>query len=136
MKHWLVKTEPETYGWADLVSKKEDIWDGVRNYQARNFLKDMAEGDLVMVYHSGKHREVVGLAKVSEESFPDPADEEGKGWVAVRLAAENELKRPVTLQEIKGQEELSEMLLLKQSRLSVMPLTANEFDFILQLAEK
>ncbi|WP_143961880.1 EVE domain-containing protein [Litoribacter populi] len=136
MKYWLVKTEPETYGWDDLESRKEDIWDGVRNYQARNFLKEMQEGDAVLVYHSGKHREVVGVAKVSKAAFSDPADKEEKGWVAVKLAAERKLDRAVSLQEIKSQAELSEMLLLKQSRLSVMGLTAGEFEYILQLGEK
>lgn len=131
MNYWMVKTEPSSYSWDDFVQKEEDIWDGVRNYQARNFLKEMKQGDPVFFYHSGKDKAVVGLAKVSEEAFPDPKDE---AWVAVRLQAHSSLKNPVPLAVIKVEDALSDMLMLKQSRLSVMQLTKTEFDLILKMS--
>jgi predicted RNA-binding protein with PUA-like domain len=134
MKYWLVKTEPETYGWRDLEAKEEDIWDGVRNYQARNYMKEMEAGDPVLVYHSGKSREIVGLAKVSASAYPDPSDKENKGWVSVNLSAQKPLSVPVALARIKEEDALQEMALLKQSRLSVMPLTQSEFEYILKIA--
>lgn len=130
MNYWMVKSEPGSYSWEDFKAKKEDIWDGVRNYQARNFLRDMRLGDLVMFYHSGKDKAVVGVAEVSEEHFPDPSNAD---WLAVRLKVNRDLKNPVSLQEIKSEPELSQMLMLRQSRLSVMSLEKSEFDLILKM---
>jgi len=135
MKYWLVKTEPEAYSWQDLEGKDEDIWDGVKNYQARNFLQEMEVGDPVLIYHSGKNREVVGVAKVTAAAFPDPSDKDQKGWVSVMLAAERALVSAVPLARIKEEEALQEMKLLRQSRLSVMPLTGEEFRVILKMGE-
>jgi len=134
MNYWLVKSEPESYSWDDLNKKGEDIWDGIRNYQARNFLKEMKLGDLVLFYHSGKPKEIVGIAKVSEEAFPDPNDKEDKGWVAVKLKPSKALPKPLTLEQIKTEDQLSTLLLIKQSRLSVMPVEKSQFDHIIKLS--
>jgi predicted RNA-binding protein with PUA-like domain len=133
MNYWLVKSEPATYSWEDLTKKKEEVWDGIRNFQARNFLKDMKSGDPVLFYHSGKNKEIVGFAKVGKEAFPDPGDKEDKGWVAVTLIADKALDKPVSLEQIKSDNQLSNLPLLKQSRLSVMPVQKPEFDYILKL---
>src|SRR5690606_3798168 len=98
MKYWMVKSEPDSYSWNDLVAKDEDVWDGVRNYQARNFLREMQLGDLVFFYHSGKEKAIVGIAEVSQEQFPDPADD---AWTAVKLKAKSPLKNAVSLSKIK-----------------------------------
>ncbi|MBN3584230.1 EVE domain-containing protein [Algoriphagus aestuarii] len=127
MNYWMVKSEPGSYSWDDFRKKGEDVWDGVRNYQARNFLRGMKLGDLVLFYHSGKEKAVVGVAEVSEESFPDPTNQE---WLAVKLKVNSSLKNPVTLQEIKSEDLLSNMLMLRQTRLSVMSLEKSEFDLI------
>lgn len=132
MNYWMVKTEPSSYSWDDFVKKGEDVWDGVRNYQARNFLRQMHLGDPVLFYHSGKDKAVVGLAEVSQEAFPDPKDE---AWSAVRLKARQALNHPVGLDVIKAEDNLSEMLMLRQSRLSVMSVTKEEFNLILALSQ-
>lgn len=132
MNYWMVKTEPSSYSWEDFAKKGEDIWDGVRNYQARNFLKEMHLGDPVLFYHSGKDKAVVGVAEVSAAAFPDPKDET---WVAVCLKSKQALKNPVSLSTIKSEERLSEMLLLRQSRLSVMSVSKEEFNQILNLSK-
>ena len=131
MNYWMVKIEPTSYSWEDFQAKGEDIWDGVRNYQARNFLKEMKKGDLVLFYHSGKDKAVVGVSEVSEEAFPDPKDE---AWVAVKLKAKKALKNPVSLTAIKSEDRLSEMLMLKQSRLSVMSVTPEEFELLIKMS--
>lgn len=128
----MVKTEPSTYSWEDFQEKGEDVWDGVRNYQARNFLKEMRLGDPVLFYHSGKDKAVVGVAEVSEEAFPDPKDGD---WVAVKLKVNSALPNPVSLQSIKAEDLLSEMLMLRQSRLSVMSVTDQEFELILKMGK-
>jgi len=133
MNYWLVKSEPSEYGWEDLFSKGEDIWDGIRNYQARNFLKEMKTGDLVLFYHSGKNKEIVGVAKVSEEAFPDLEEGEDKGWVAVKIKPHQKLKNPVTLDQIKADDLLATLHLVKQSRLSTMPVEKSQFDHIIKL---
>lgn len=133
MNYWLVKSEPSEYGWEDLFSKGEDIWDGIRNYQARNFLKEMKTGDLVLFYHSGKNKEIVGVAKVSEEAFPDLENGEDKGWVAVKIKPHQKLKKPVTLDQIKADDLLATLHLVKQSRLSTMPVEKSQFDHIIKL---
>lgn len=133
MNYWLVKSEPSEYGWEDLFSNGEDIWDGIRNYQARNFLKEMKTGDLVLFYHSGKNKEIVGVAKVSEEAFPDLEEGEDKGWVAVKIKPHQKLKNPVTLDQIKADDLLATLHLVKQSRLSTMPVEKSQFDHIIKL---
>ncbi len=130
MNYWMVKSEPTSYSWIDFTVKKEDVWDGVRNYQARNFLRDMRLGDQVLFYHSGKDNGVVGIAEVSEESFPDPKD---PSWIAVRLKVKKPLKSAVTLEMIKNEDQLSQLPMLKQSRLSVLPVGKEEFDLLLKM---
>ena len=135
MNYWLVKSEPDTYSWDFFVSKGRDIWDGVRNYQARNNLKAMSENDLVFFYHSNKGMEIVGLAKVVKESYQDPTTEDQR-WVVVELAPVKKLAEPVSLSKIKTDLNLSDISLLKQSRLSVMPIKPEEFDRIMYLANE
>lgn len=130
MNYWMVKSEPTSYSWDEFVAKKEDVWDGVRNYQARNSLRDMRLGEPVFFYHSGKDKAIVGIAEVSEEAFPDPKDEE---WVAVRLKVKTTLKSPVTLEMIKSEDQLSQLPMLKQSRLSVLPVGKKEFDLLVKM---
>lgn len=130
--YWLVKQEPETFSWQDFNAAGETLWDGVRNYQARNNLRKMKKGDPVLFYHSVGPREVVGIAEVTEEAFPEPGDDSGK-WSVVRLEPRDTLPHPVTLAEIKDTPDLAEIALIKQSRLSVMPLTAAEFKKICQM---
>ncbi len=132
MNYWMVKTEPGSYSWEDFLAKEEDVWDGVRNYQARNFLKQMHLGDPVLFYHSGKDKAVVGVAQVSEEAFPDPKDGD---WVAVKLKSVRTLANPVSLQAIKAEDRLADMLMLRQSRLSVMSVTKEEFELILTMGK-
>lgn len=134
MNYWLVKSEPESYSWDDFVALGRDHWDGVRNYQARNFMQEMAEGDEVLFYHSGKVRAVVGLARVVRTAYPDPTTDDER-WVAVDLVPLHPLKQPVTLTEIKADERLSEIKLIKNSRLSVMPLSSIAYDLILDKAQ-
>ena len=132
-QYWLVKSEPGAYAWADLVRDGRTAWTGVRNYAARLHLMAMRTGDPVFFYHSVAQKSVVGLAKVSKPSFPDPtADEEG--WVAVELVPVQPLAQPVTLAQIKAQPALKEIGLVRQGRLSVMPLKPAEFARILKLA--
>ncbi len=130
MKFWLVKQEPEKYSFDNLIKDKKTIWDGVRNYQARNNLRDMKIGDKVLFYHSVSEKAVVGMAEVSKENFPDPADEK---WIAVEIKAVEKFENPVTLEQIKNDKKLQEIALIKQSRLSVMPLKKSEFDAILKM---
>jgi predicted RNA-binding protein with PUA-like domain len=134
VKHWLVKTEPETFSWNDLVQKGQDHWDGVRNYQARNNLKEMRAGDLVLFYHSVTVKQVMGIARVVKEHYPDPTTDDDR-WVVVDMVPEKSLKVPVGLEVIKQDERLENIALIKQSRLSVMPLKREEFDAIVQLGE-
>lgn len=132
MKYWLVKSEPQTYSFEDLQKEQQTVWDGIRNYQARNYLKEMERGDKVLFYHSGKEKRVVGIAEVSKSFFPEP-DDASNSWVAVEIKAEKPLQKPVTLQQIKDAEALRDIMLVKQSRLSVMPLSGSEYDFILDI---
>jgi predicted RNA-binding protein with PUA-like domain len=133
MNYWLVKTEPETYSWEDLVKDKKTVWDGVRNFQARNHLKNMKKGDRVLIYHSGGDKAVIGIGKVVKEHYPDPND---GAWVAVDLAPEKKLKKTVTLAKVKADKRLNSMVLVKAARLSVQPVKEIEFDIILQLSEE
>ncbi len=139
MNHWLVKQEPETYPFSQLVSEKRTDWTGVRNFQARNNLRAMKKGDQVLYYHSGDEKAVVGTAHVSREAFADPtvdADDRAGDWSAVELSAGAALHRPVTLAEIKADPACAAMLLVRQSRLSVMPVTRAEYEHILRLGRK
>ncbi|TGD79048.1 EVE domain-containing protein [Hymenobacter wooponensis] len=134
MNYWLVKSEPAAYSWADFNRDGGTDWTGVRNYQARNFLQQMQPGDLVLYYHSVSDKEVVGVAQVAASAAPDATAEAGSGWVAVHLKPQEPLARPVSLAQIKQDERLSQIGLLRQSRLSVMPLRVEEFDVILELS--
>lgn len=130
MNYWLVKQEPEAYSFDDLIKDGKTDWTGVRNFQARNNLHAMKNGDKVMFYHSVSEKAVVGLATVSREEFPDPTDEK---WIAVEIKPIKKFAKPVTLEQIKAEQGLQNIGLIKQSRLSVMPLTEGEFDLILKL---
>ena len=132
--HWLVKTEPSTYSWEDLVRDGSTRWDGVRNALARNHLAAMRKGDLAFVYHSGDEKAVVGIAKVTRTAFPDPTADDAR-WVAVELRAVRALAEPVTLATIKQDAKLKSMMLVKQGRLSVSPVGDAEFDRILALGK-
>lgn len=132
MTYWLVKTDPDTYSIENLINDKKTIWDGVRNYQARNYLKLMNIGDLVLIYHSGDDKAIVGLASVSKDFFQDPTTDDNN-WVAVELTFKEKFNKFLTLEEIKKIAELKNIALLKQSRLSVMPITKDEFNTIINL---
>ena len=131
-QYWLVKSEPEAYAWTDLVRDGRTDWTGVRNYQARNHLKTMLPGDSVFFYASVTTKAVLGLAEVSRSFFPDTTADEA-GWVAVELKPVKTLPRPVTLEQIKAEPALKDTAFLRQGRLSVMPLTAEEFRVIARL---
>ena len=131
-QYWLVKSEPFKYSWAKFNKDKRTFWDGVRNYQARNNLKAMKEGDLVLFYHSNEGKNVVGIAKVVKEFYQDPTTDDAN-WVVVDLAPVEAFKNPVSLEQIKAEESLKDISLVKQGRLSVMPLKAEEFDKILEM---
>jgi len=133
-KFWLVKQEPETYSWADFVQEGKAAWTGVRNYQARNNLRSMNKGDPVLFYHSGEGKEVVGIARVAKAAYPDPTATEGD-WSGVDLAPVKALKKRVAREIIKADKALKDILLIRNSRLSVMPLTEAQFNRILELSE-
>jgi predicted RNA-binding protein with PUA-like domain len=134
MAYWLAKSEPETYSWDELVKKgaKGDSWTGVRNHQAKSNLMKMKKGDHVFFYHSGESREVVGVAEVIREHYPDPTDK-AKTFVTVDLKAGKPLPKPVTLATIRGEPKLSDMVLVKNSRLSVQPVAAPEWALVCKL---
>ena len=135
MKHfWLVKSEPSSYSWKDLKTDGTTSWTGVRNFTARNNLRAMSKGDEVLFYHSVEEKAVVGIAKVVREAYPDKAAKEGD-WSTVDLAPVKPLRRPVTLGEIKANRQLKNIPLVRQSRLSVSPLTAKDFRAILRMSE-
>ena len=134
MNYWLVKQEPEAYSWDAFVKDGRTAWTGVRNFQARNNLRAMKRGDLVLYYHSVSDKQVVGLARVDKEAYPDKTAEEGD-WSCVDLVPVKRLKVPVTLDAIKGDKVLKEMALVRQSRLSVTPLTDQQFKRLLELAQ-
>ena len=135
MNYWLVKSEPFKYSWDQFVQDKETFWDGVRNYQARNNLRAMKKGDLVMWYHSNEGKEIVGIAKVSKTAYQDPTTED-PNWVVVNLKPFKKLKKAISLEQIKADETLQNIGLVKQGRLSVMSLTQVEFDHILKLSQQ
>ncbi len=134
MNYWLVKSEPFKYSWDDFVKEGKSVWDGVRNYQARNNLKAMQKGDWVFFYHSNEGMEIVGLAEVSKEFYQDPTTE-NPNWVVVELKPVKKFAKPVTLKTIKADDRLSSLALVKHSRLSVSPVQKTEFDIILSLTE-
>ncbi len=133
MNYWLVKSEPETYAWAQFVKDGRTAWTGVRNFQARNNLRAMKSGDRVLFYHSNQGRNVVGIAKVVQAAYPDPTATEGD-WSCVDLAPVATLAQPVGLDVIKTDKLLQEMVLVKNSRLSVQPVTEKQFNCVLELA--
>lgn len=134
MNYWLIKTEPNTYSWEDLERDGNTLWDGVRNYQARNNLKAMKTGDLCLFYHSVKEKCVVGFAEVIREHYPDPTIQDDQ-WVVVDIKPVQKLKQPVTLDQVKTDPRLKDMVLVRNSRLSVQPVKREEFDLIVGMAE-
>src|SRR5215213_6460486 len=133
MAYWLVKSEPFKYSWEQFVHDKQTHWDGVRNYAARNNLRAMKKGDEVLFYHSNEGLEIVGIAKVVKEAYQDPTTDE-EAWVVVDLKPVKKLKTPVSLQQIKGEKRLKDMALLRLSRLSVQPVTEEEWKLVLELS--
>jgi predicted RNA-binding protein with PUA-like domain len=131
--YWLVKQEPEAYSWTTFVTEGGTSWTGIRNFQARNNLRAMKKGDPVLFYHSGESKEIVGIARVAREAYPDPTATEGD-WSGVDLVPVKPLKRPVSRQIIKADKALKDILLIRNSRLSAMPLTEAQFNRILELA--
>ena len=133
MKYWLLKSEPDAWSWDNQVKEGASMWDGVRNYQARNNLKEMKKNDLCFFYHSVTERSIVGIVKVVKEYYPDPTDKTGR-FVVVDVKATKKLKNPVSLDQIKENSRLQDIALVKQSRLSVMPLKKTEWDIIIKLS--
>ncbi len=132
--YWLLKTEPSTYSFQQLLKDKRTHWNGVRNFQARNYLKTFAKGDIAFIYHSGDERAVVGIAKVVANPYPDPDPKKPGEWVQVDLEPTQALKQPISLAEIKAHPDLIDVPLIKQSRLSVLPITAHHYETILKLS--
>ena len=130
--YWLVKSEPFKYSWDDLVKDGSTYWDGVRNYQARNNLKAMKKGDRALYYHSNEGKEVVGVVEITREHYQDPTTDDDR-WVVVDVKPVKKLKNPVTLEQIKADPAFAEMKLVRQSRLSVSPVTEDEFQRVLDL---
>lgn len=133
-RYWLMKSEPDAYGWADLVAEGEGTWDGVRNHRAKNNLAAMTVGDRVFFYHSNVGKEIVGIAEITEAGIVDPTDPGGH-WAAVRIKPIEKLKRPVTLKEIKAEPTLVEIELIRLSRLSVAEIRPEEWTKILKMAD-
>jgi len=129
MNHWLVKSEPETYSWDNLVADKRTNWNGVRNFQAAANMKAMKKGDRVFFYHSGESRSIVGVAEVVKEYYPDPTDKEGR-FGMVDIAAVMPVKRPVSLSDIKAEKKLADFKLVRQGRLSVVPVSDAEWKLL------
>jgi predicted RNA-binding protein with PUA-like domain len=134
MNYWLIKSDPEDYGWEHLVKDKKTNWTGVRNFAARSHLKQMKAGDLVLFYHSQKTQAIVGISKVTKEFFKDPTSDDDT-WGAVEIQAVKSFKQPVTLKEVKADKDLQTFQLVRISRLSVMPVTETEFQKILEMGE-
>ena len=133
MNYWLLKSEPSTWSWDDQSKVKKEMWDGVRNYQARNNLMKMKKGDLCFFYHSVNEKKIVGIVEVVKEHYPDPTDITNK-FVVVDIKAKKKLKNPVSLKQIKSQKKLSHLALIKQSRLSVMPIDKESWYLINKMA--
>ena len=133
MKYWLIKSEPATWSWENQLKANVEMWDGVRNYQARNNLMKMKKGDLCFFYHSVKEKKIVGIVEVTKEYYSDPTDKSGK-FVVVDVKAKKKLKKPISLQQIRAEKKLQHLLLIKQSRLSVMPIDLLAWKFINKLS--
>ena len=133
INYWLLKSEPDAWSWDNQVKEGASMWDGVRNYQARNNLKEMKKNDLCFFYHSVTERSIVGIVKVVKEYYPDPTDKTGR-FVVVDVKAIKKLKNPVSLDQIKKNSKLQDIALVKQSRLSVMPLKKTEWDIIIKMS--
>ena len=133
MKYWLLKSEPDAWSWDNQVKEGTSMWDGVRNYQARNNLKEMKKNDLCFFYHSVTERSIIGIVKVIKEYYPDPTDKTDR-FVVVDVKAIKKLKNPVSLDQIKENNKLKDIALVKQSRLSVMPLKKTEWDIIIKMS--
>ena len=134
MNYWLIKSEPNTYSYDDLVKLGQDHWDGVRNYMARNNIMLMKKGDLCLFYHSIKEKAIVGIAEVVKEYYPDPTTDDDR-WCVMDVIPLQKLKKPVTLAEVKADKRLDKMMLVTHSRLSVQPVKKEEFDIILEKSE-
>jgi predicted RNA-binding protein with PUA-like domain len=132
MAYWLVKSEPDTYSWDKFVADKQTMWDGVRNYAARNNLKAMKKGDEVLWYHSNEGLEIVGIAKVAKEHYQDPTTDD-EAWVVVDLKPFKKIKKPVNLEQVKADKRLTNMALVRLGRLSVQPVTDEEWKIIMEL---
>ena len=133
MNYWLLKSEPSTWSWDDQVKKNVDHWDGVRNYQAQNNMKQMKIGDHAFFYHSVKEKQIVGIVEVVKEFYPDPTDESGR-FIVVDIQPVQKVPHPVTLAQIKGHPELQTLALIRQSRLSVMPIDAKSWEIICKMS--
>ena len=133
INYWLLKSEPDAWSWDNQVKEGASMWDGVRNYQARNNLKEMKKNDLCFFYHSVTERSIVGIVKIVKEYYPDPTDKTGR-FVVVDVKATKKLKNPVSLDQIKENSKLQDIALVKQSRLSVMPLKKTEWDIIIKMS--
>lgn len=131
--YWLFKSEPETYSFSQLLQEGKTHWNGVRNFQARNYLKEAQLGDLALIYHSGGDKAVVGVAEVIRSHYPDPDPNKAGDWVQIDIRPQSQFLTPVTLTQIKNTPALKDILLIKQSRLSVMPLLPKHFEIICQL---
>ena len=132
---WLVKSEPFKYSWEQFVKDKKTFWDGVRNYQARNIIQAMKKGDEVFFYHSNEGKEIVGIAKVVKEAYQDPTTDDER-WVAVDLKPVKKLKKSVTLAQLKVEKKLQNLTLVRQGRLSVSPVTEEEWNRIMEMSEE
>lgn len=134
MAYWLIKSDPSEYSWDDLNTDSITNWTGIRNFQARNYLAQMKTGDTLLFYHSGIGKKIVGLAEVTKEAFPDPTAKEGE-WLAVEIAPIKSLRKAVSLEQIKEHIKLRDMLLLRQHRLSTLPVTDEQFNAIIELSK-
>ncbi len=132
MAYWLVKSEPSKYSWEQFEKDKQTFWDGVRNYAARNHLKSMKKGDQVLFYHSNEGLEIVGIAKVAKEAYQDPTTDD-EAWVVVALKPYKRIKKPVSLEQVKADKRLANMALVRLGRLSVQPVTENEWNIIMEM---
>lgn len=135
MNYWILKSEPNVYAYDDLVKQGTGTWDGVRNYTARNNLRSMQVGDLALFYHSNIGKEIVGVARIVREAFPDPTIDDAR-WLAVEVVAEKKLDKPVTLAQLKADAAINHIGLVKLSRLSVIPIEKSDFDYILKLSQQ
>ena len=131
MNYWLIKSDPETYGWSDLKRDGSTCWDGVRNFRARSYLKAMKKGDLALFYHSNIGKEILGVVKITREHYPDPRD---KAWAAVDVEKKSEFKKTVSLEVIRSKKSLAQMVLVRNSRLSVQPVKKTEWDAVIKMS--